>query len=96
MKLISVKKANDGIHKLIATFETDTGRTKHTKFGATGYDDYTLTHDAEQRNRYRARHEKDLKTGDPTKAGFLSYYILWGESTNIQRNVSSFKHKFSL
>ena len=96
MKLLSVKKADDGIHKLVATFETDTGHTKHTKFGAIGYDDYTRTHDAEQRNRYRARHEKDLKTGDPSKAGFLSYYILWGDSTSIPRNVASFKSKFSL
>ena len=96
MKLLSVKKADDGIHKLVATFETDTGHTKHTKFGAIGYDDYTRTHDAEQRNRYRVRHEKDLKTGDPSKAGFLSYYILWGESTSIHRNVAAFKSKFSL
>ena len=96
MKLLSVKKADDGIHKLVATFETDTGHTKHTKFGALGMDDYTITHDSEQRNRYRARHAKDLTTGDPSRAGFLSYYILWGDSTSIPRNVASFKSKFSL
>jgi len=80
----------------MASFETDTGRTKTTHFGAKGMDDYTKTHDKEQRARYRARHEKDLKSGDPTKAGFLSYYLLWGESTNLQTNLASYRKKFSL
>jgi hypothetical protein len=56
----------------------DDGRKKHTDFGAKGMDDYTLTKNKEeQRRHYRQRHEKDLRTGDPTKAGFLSYYLLW-------------------
>ena len=28
----------------------------------------------------RKRHKKDLDTNDPTRAGFLSYYILWNKS----------------
>lgn len=96
MKLISITKANDGIHKYAAKFETDTGRNKTTKFGALGMDDYTITHDSEQRNRYRTRHAKDLTTGDPSRAGFLSYHILWGDSTSIHKNISAYKHRFSL
>ena len=96
MKLISISRADDGIHKYAAKFETDTGRTKTTKFGAKGMDDFTITHDTEQRNRYRERHAKDLKTGDPSRAGFLSYYILWGETTSVQRNIAAFKRKFNL
>ena len=96
MKLLSVNKASDGKHKYAATFQTDTGRTKTTKFGASGMDDYTLTHDKEQRERYRTRHKKDLTTNDPTKAGYLSYYILWGDSTSIQTNISHFKRMFNL
>jgi hypothetical protein len=96
MKLISITKADDGIHKYAAKFETDTGRNKTTKFGALGMDDYTITHDSEQRNRYRTRHAKDLTTGDPSRAGFLSYHILWGDSTSIHKNISAYKHRFSL
>jgi hypothetical protein len=59
-------------------------------------DDYTLTHDKDQRERYRKRHEKDLQTRDPTKPGFLSYYILWGNSTSRQQNIQAFKRKFHL
>jgi len=82
--------------KYKAVFQTDTGREKTTHFGAAGMDDYTKTHDTEQRARYRKRHQKDLKTGDPTKAGFLSYYILWGDHTNVQDNVAAYKRRFNL
>jgi len=96
MKLLSVVRAHDGIHKYVATFETDSGRTRKTGFGAVGMDDYTLTHDTEQRSRYRDRHRKDLETGDPSRAGFLSYYILWGDSTSVRANIAAYKKRFNL
>jgi hypothetical protein len=96
MKLLSVGPSTKADKKLMAKFETDTGRTKTVHFGAKGMDDYTKTHDKEQRTRYRTRHAKDLTTRDPTKAGFLSYYILWGDSTNLQQNISSYKSRFQL
>jgi hypothetical protein len=96
MKLLSIKPSTKTDKKLMATFETDTGRTKTTHFGAKGMDDYTLTHDKEQRERYRTRHKKDLATGDPSRAGLLSYYILWGDSTSRQTNINAYKKMFSL
>ena len=96
MKLVSVVHSSDGKHKYTATFKKDNGRTKTTHFGAAGMDDYTLKHDKEQRERYRSRHKKDLLTKDPTRAGFLSYYILWGDSTSVQENIRAFKQKFVL
>jgi len=94
MKLVSVKPATDGKHKYTAIFLQDTGRIKTTHFGAKGMDDYTLTGDKEQRERYRQRHRKDLATKDPTRAGFLSYYLLWGESTSLAENIKTFKQRF--
>lgn len=96
MKLVSVKPATDGKHKYTAQFLQDNGRTKTTHFGSKGMDDYTLKHDKEQRERYRQRHKKDLATKNPMRAGFLSYYILWGDSTSISENISSFKSRFKL
>jgi hypothetical protein len=96
MKLISVTKSDRPGKKLMAKFETDSGRSRTTHFGASGMDDYTKTHDKAQRERYRTRHKKDLETGDPTRAGFLSYYILWGASTSLSENIASFKRKFKL
>ena len=95
-ELLSVSRANDGVHKFVARFKTDSGREKLTAFGAQGMDDYTITHDKEQRARYRQRHAKDLDTGDPTRAGFLSYWILWGDSTSLRANIAAYRKKFGL
>ena len=94
MKLISVKPANDGVHKYEANFEN--GRSKTTKFGQAGADDYLKTHSKEQRARYIKRHQKDLATGDPTRAGFLSRYLLWGESTSMMANLRAYRARFNL
>ena len=96
VKLLSIKRATDGIHKFVATFEMDSGREKKTRFGAAGMDDYTLTGDKEQRDRYRRRHAKDLRSGDPTRAGYLSWYILWGDSTSLRDNVAAYRNRFNL
>ena len=76
----------------MATF--DDGTVTH--FGAKNMNDYTLTGDKEARDRYRARHKKDLETRDPKRAGFLSYYILWGDSTSRQQNIKDYKVRFGL
>jgi hypothetical protein len=97
MKLIDLVKSPKPDKKFRAVFvDEKTGRKRQTDFGAKGYDDYTLTHDKEQRERYRERHKKDLKTGDETRAGYLSYDILWGDSTSIQKNLAAYKSKFHL
>lgn len=94
--LKSIDKATDGKHKFVATFEYDDGHIKHTPFGAYKMDDFTLTHNLSQRERYRVRHSKDLRTHDPTAAGYLSMFVLWGESTNMKENIKSYKRMFNL
>ncbi len=90
-----VKKSDKPNKKLMAIFTKDNGRTKTTHFGAAGMDDYTITKDKEQRKRYRDRHKKDLQTKDPMKAGYLSYYILWGDSTSRAENIKAYKRRFN-
>jgi hypothetical protein len=95
-RLISVVKSDKPDKKYVATFETD-GRTKKTHFGATGYIDYvTPPHDKERRDAYRSRHKKDLSTRDPTRAGYLSYNLLWGNSTNFRDNLADYRRKYNL
>ena len=69
---------------------------KKVHFGQENADDYTITKDKEQRDRYRKRHQKDLKTNDPVRPGYLSYYLLWGDSTSLQQNIKDYKKKFNL
>ena len=52
--------------------------------------------DKELRKNYRARHKKDLDTKDYTKAGYLSYYILWGDKTNLKDAIKDYKKRFKL
>ncbi len=82
--------------KLMAVFTKENGRTKTTHFGQAGAPDYTLTGDKKRRKAYRDRHRKDLNTGDPTRAGYLSYYILWGDSKSRKVNISNYKKRFNL
>jgi len=93
---VKISKSNKEGKKLMAVFTMDNGRTKTTHFGSAGMDDFTKTKDKEQRKRYRQRHKKDLQTKDPTRAGYLSWYILWGESTSLRDNISSYKKRFNL
>ena len=96
MVSVVIKKSDKPGKKLVAVFTKDNGRTKKTYFGAAGMDDYTITKDKEQRKRYRSRHKKDLSTGDYTRAGYLSWYILWGDSTSRRDNISAYKKRFNL
>ena len=95
VKLV-VSKSDKKDKKLKAVFSYDDGKTKTTHFGAKGMDDYTITKDKKQRTQYRRRHKKDLKTNDPTRAGYLSYYLLWGESTSVRENLKKYKKRFNL
>ena len=93
--LVSVKPSEKSNFKLVATFKNKkTGKEKKTHFGKAGMSDYTKHKDKERRSRYRGRHMKDLKTKDPIRAGYLSYYILWGPSTSLRENISSYKKRF--
>lgn len=96
MKLISISPSTRKDKKLVAIFERDNGRTLRTHFGQRGASDYTIHKDKERRELYRNRHERDLDTGDPTRAGYLSWYLLWGESTSLQENIKQFKRMFNL
>jgi len=87
MKLIP---SNDGIHKYVAEFDDGT----KTRFGASGYDDYTKTGDKERRMLYLIRHQKNENWNNPKSAGALSRWILWGESTSIATNLAAYKRRF--
>lgn len=95
MTKLKITKSDKKDKKLKAVFTFDDGKTKTTHFGAKGMDDYTLTKDKEARSRYRKRHKKDLRTKDPTRAGYLSYYILWGDSVSRKENIKDYKKRFN-
>lgn len=95
MKLLKIVPSTNFTKKWDAHF-SDNGREFKTSFGDANAEDYTQHGDIERRKAYRSRHKKDLETGDPTRAGFLSFYCLWGDSTSFRTNVGAYKRRFNL
>lgn len=95
-KLVSIKSAPPGSSKkYIATFRTNSGRTKTTQFGARGYSDFTKHKDTSRRSRYLSRHRSRENWNDPTSAGALSRYILWNKSS-LRASIADYKKRFHL
>ena len=82
------KFASDKNKKFVAIF-----KNKRVHFGAAGYSDYTIHKDKKRRELYRNRHRKD-RINEPQTPGALSWWILWGESTNMQTNIRSYRKRF--
>lgn len=96
MRLVSLIESDRADKKWAATFEFPDGRSKLVHFGASGYDDYTQHGDGERRNRYRERHKNKENWGKADSPGALSRFILWGDSTDIRRNIAEFRRRFDV
>ena len=101
--LESIEKAHDGKHKYIATFclcpngngGCSKPQKKEIRFGAKGYNDFTLSATDADRLNYIARHKTAENFNDPLTAGSLSRWILW-ETKNITENIKLFKAHFKV
>jgi hypothetical protein len=97
---MNITKSNAKNKKFTAVFshykDGKRVKIKTTQFGDSRYQDYTQTKDKTKRAQYRNRHKVDLTTKDYMRAGFLSYYLLWGDSTSLQTNINTYKKKFKL
>jgi hypothetical protein len=96
MKLIKVEPSNDGKTKLTASFLRDDGKTSTVKFGIHKSFSYIDGASKEIRDAYRARHRRDILNKNPTTKGNLSYYITWGESNDINKNIRDYKRMFNV
>jgi hypothetical protein len=97
LRLLSIKPSTDPEKKYMATFERN-GRQLTTHFGAKGYTDFIASGgDKERRARYLQRHAgMGENWNDPTTAGALSRWILWGEYPSLNKNISAFRKRFNL
>jgi hypothetical protein len=91
VKLLKVVPSTNFTKKYDAHFSDGT----KTSFGASGYEDYTQHGDVERRRLYRLRHKKDLETGDATRAGFLSFHLLWNKPT-LKASIEDYKNRFNM
>ena len=93
---VEIKKLSNSAKKYKAIFYENDTKVKTTRFGATGYSDYTIHKDEKRKQRYLDRHRRNEKWNDYMSAGSLSRFILWGSSTSITENIKSYKKKFNL
>lgn len=91
--LKKIEKLKSGNKKYEAIFDIN-GKIVKRKFGASGMSDFTKHKDKERRERYISRHKKDLKTNNPTRAGYLSMYILWNKPS-FKASVADYKKKLN-
>ena len=96
MVKLTITKSSKKDKRFKAVFKYDDGKTKTTNFGFKGGSTYIDHKDKKIRSAYRARHKKDLDTKDYQRAGYLSYYILWGDETNLKDAIESYKKRFNL
>ena len=101
MKLEKVVKSDAKGKKFTAYFcmcegESKCSKKKKVHFGQENSDDYTITKDKEQRDRYRARTKSVYNKAPPTSASRLAGDLLWGDSTSLQQNIKDYKKKYNL
>jgi len=102
MKLLKVIPSDKPTKKWTAIFKLDNGKEKKTNFGFKNpkdpKNDYTLHKDADRRKRYRNRTKNQLSNPNttPLSASYLSYYLLWGDSTSLKQNIKDYKKRFNL
>ena len=95
LRLLSVSPASaSSSKKYTAVFIRD-GREFSVSFGARGYDDYTTHRDKKRREAYRARHASG-RDAPPETPNALAYWLLWGPSTSLSRNVASFRKRYGV
>jgi hypothetical protein len=90
--LREICKSQTSRYKYKAVFVINNKQTKVTHFGANGYSDYTLHKNKKRRMSYIRRHWKDLQTNDPTRAGYLSMFILWNKPT-LKQSITDYKQR---
>ena len=94
MKVVIMDSVKPG-KKMTAVFYKDNKKIKTVHFGQEGADDFTITKDLEQKERYIQRHKKNEDWSNPMSRGSLARYILWNKPT-ISESIKAFKSRFYL
>lgn len=99
--LIKVEKSKKPTKKYNAVFLIEGNKFKTVSFGSPNMEDYLQHKDVERRDRYLKRHERDLKTNDPLRPGYLSFFYSWSgfkqtgkPTTNKKKLIKMYNKRF--
>ena len=98
ISLIGIYPSTTKNKKLVALFDLGNNKIKRVNFGSKKSSTYLDHNDPIKRENYIKRHTA-LGTedfNDPLTAGSLSMFILWGPYTELEMNITNFKHMFKL
>lgn len=95
MKLLKITASKNKKKRHDAHFKKDDGKIKVVSFGSPDHDNFTIHKNEKRKRAYLARHKKDLETNDETRAGYLSYYLLWNKPT-LRESIKDYKTRFNL
>lgn len=95
MKLLKVTASKNEKKRYDAHFKKDDGKIKVVSFGSADHENFTIHKNEKRKRAYLARHKKDLLTKDATRAGYLSYYLLWNKPT-LKESIKDYKTRFNL
>lgn len=95
VELLQIRESKHPVKRYTAIFRLDNGKEKKVRFGDKNYTNYLLGASRDQRKLYRMRHEGDNLTY-PMSPGSLSFWITWGPSRDIEKNIKSFKKRYNV
>lgn len=91
MMHIQLKSSKDGRHKWDAIVEG-----KLVRFGAVGYEDFTMHHDEKRKQAYLRRHARENWTDAGIQtAGFWARWLLWNLLT-IRESAQDIANRFNV
>ena len=95
IKIIKIEKSNVENKRYKVTLNN--GQTYN--FGLDGGQTYIDHHSRRMREAYKARHyvlEQDLIDTLEPSASVFSYFLLWGPSTSLERNIKTLNKLFRM
>jgi hypothetical protein len=92
----TLSKSNKAEKKFMVAFiNPKTKRNKTIHFGSAGMDDYTISKDPEQKQRYISRHSAREDWNDLNTAGAFSKHLLWNQTT-LNKSIKDMEKKFKI
>jgi len=94
--LQKLSPSNSKKYQIYEVYDDGT-RSKIIKFGAQGYEDYTIHKDIERKNRYIVRHHarEGWSKANAHTPGFWSRWLLWNEPT-LSRSIQDLKDRMGI
>ena len=93
MRFESIKQSTRKNKKLMITF-SNPKKTIH--FGSKNSKTFLDHNDKKKRENYILRHQVNENWNDPLTAGTLSFYLLWGSSTDLNTNLKKYLNHFNI